>query len=98
MQPGVMLYFEVRPCLHHLSDEEKGQLFEAILDYGECGTVPDFQGVLAIAWDFIMPRLDRDRETYLRKCSAAQRAAEGRWKPTTRCRGQEEQGGENTKC
>lgn len=43
-QPGVMLYFEVRPCLIRLNDGEKGQLFEAILDYGEHGIVPDFDG------------------------------------------------------
>ena len=82
MQPGVMFYFEVRPCLAHLTDAEKGRLFEAILAYGENGTVPDFQGALAVAWDFIMPRLDRDREAYLRKSSAAHRAAEVRWKLT----------------
>ena len=33
-QPGVMFYFEIRPCLGRLTPEEKGVLFEAILDYG----------------------------------------------------------------
>ena len=51
-QPGVMLYFEVRPCLIRLNDGEKGQLFEALLDYGEHGIVPDFDGKMGVAWDF----------------------------------------------
>ena len=66
-QPGVMLYFEVRPCLIRLNDGEKGQLFEAILDYGEHGIVPDFDGKMGVAWDFIKPRLDRDSERYAEK-------------------------------
>lgn len=63
-QPGVMLYFDIRPSLKRLSTQEKGELFEAILDYGEFGVVPDLDGLLGIAWDFIQPRLDRDRERY----------------------------------
>lgn len=66
-QPGVMLYFEVRPCLERLSLEDQGQLFRAILDYGEYGIEPDFQYMLGIAWDFIRPRLDRDRDRYADK-------------------------------
>lgn len=64
-QPGVLLYFDIRPCLKRLSKEEKGELFEAILEYGEFGTVPDFNGCLGIAWDFIQPKIDRDKEKYL---------------------------------
>lgn len=64
-QPGVLLYFDIRPCLKRLSKEEKGELFEAILEYGEFGTVPEFDGCLGIAWDFIQPQIDRDKEKYL---------------------------------
>lgn len=63
-QPGVMLYFDIRPSLNRLSDGDKGRLFEAILDYGQYGALPDFDGVLGVAWDFIQPKLDRDRERY----------------------------------
>ena len=63
-QPGVMLYFDIRPSLKRLTTQEKGELFEAILDYGEFGVVPELDGLLGIAWDFIQPRLDRDRERY----------------------------------
>lgn len=73
-QPGVMLYFDIRPCLKRLSLEEKGLLFDAILDYGECGVLPELDGMAGVAWDFIQPRLDRDRERYediVRKRTAA---------------------------
>lgn len=63
-KPGVMFYFDIRPCLKRLSAEEKGMLFEAILDYAEHGTEPDFDGVVGVAWDFIKPGIDRDSDRY----------------------------------
>lgn len=63
-RPGIMLYFDIRQPLQVLPMEEKGRLFDAILEYGEFGTVPDFDGMLAMAWGFIQPRLDRDGENY----------------------------------
>ena len=59
-KPGVMLYFELRPSLRRLA------LYDAIMDYGEWGVVPDFTGKLAVAWDFVQPKPDRDDEAYLR--------------------------------
>lgn len=66
MRPGIMVYFDIRPCLNRLTCEQKGLLFEAMLDYGESGIVPDFgQDVaLAVAWDFIKPKIDRDTIRY----------------------------------
>ena len=65
-RPGTMLYFDTRPCLKRLTNEQKGQLFEAILDYAEFSVVPDFGDDvgLSIAWDFIQPKIDRDNERY----------------------------------
>lgn len=63
-KPGVMFYFDVRPCLKRLNSEEKGLLFEAILEYGEHGTEPDFDGAIGVAWDFIKPGIDRDSDRY----------------------------------
>lgn len=63
-KPGVMFYFDVRPCIRRLSLVDKGQLFEAILDYAENGVEPELDGVLGVAWDFIQPRIDRDSEQY----------------------------------
>ena len=63
-KPGVMFYFDIRPCIRRLNLEEKGILFEAILDYGEFGTIPDVDGTVGVAWDFIQQRLDRDTGRY----------------------------------
>lgn len=63
-KPGVMFYFDIRPCLKRLSTEDKGLLFEAILDYAEHGTEPDFDGAVGVAWDFIKHGVDRDSDRY----------------------------------
>ena len=63
-RPGIMLYFELRKPLAWLSDAQKGKLFDAILEYGEYGVAPEFDGMLAMAWGFIQPRLDKDCESY----------------------------------
>lgn len=78
-RPGIMLYFDVRPCLKRLTMEQQGELFNAILDFGENGVVPSFDGVLGVAWDFIMPRLVRDNERYEKTVSARRAAAQSRW-------------------
>lgn len=59
-----MLFFDVRPALKRLTVEERGRLFEAILDYGELGLLPEFEGGLGIVWDFIQPRIDQDAARY----------------------------------
>lgn len=74
-KPGVMFYFDVRPCIKRLNLNEKGQLFEAILDYAESGIEPELDGALGIAWDFIQPRLDQDAERYGNKVLQKQYAA-----------------------
>lgn len=80
-RPGTMLYFDTRPCLKRLTNEQKGQLFEAILDYAEFSVVPDFGDDvgLAIAWDFIQPKIDRDNERYEQISKRRAEAAAKRW-------------------
>ncbi|HIT31437.1 MAG TPA: hypothetical protein IAC25_01170 [Candidatus Enterenecus stercoripullorum] len=78
-QPGVMFYFDLRPCLERFTLEEQGTLFRAILDYGQLGIVPAFTGSLGVAWDFIQPRLDRDRERYEQLVQQRIQAAQNRW-------------------
>ena len=78
-RPGVMFYFDIRPALKRLSNGEQGQLFEAILDYGEYGREPALEGALGVAWDFIQPRLDRDKERYEEIARKRAQAARCRW-------------------
>ena len=63
-KPGSILYHDNICALKHLSNEELGRLFLAILQYGQDGTEPQFEGALAMAWAFIKPKLDRDEERY----------------------------------
>ncbi len=78
-RPGVMFYFDTRPCLKRLSNEDKGRLFEAILDFGEYGVIPDFDGTLGVAWDFIQPKIDRDCKRYESIVEKRTQAAKARW-------------------
>lgn len=78
-QPGVMFYFDLRPSLKRLSLEERGRLFEAILDYGELGEVPKLDGNLAFVWDFVHPRLERDAQRYRELSEKKREAALARW-------------------
>ena len=78
-QPGVMLYFDLRDSLDGLSCEDKGKLLDAILDYGKYGVVPEFSGMLKMAWNFIRPRVDQDRDRYERLVNQRRGAAASRW-------------------
>lgn len=66
-KPGVMLYFEMRNVFEELSNEKRGILLSAILDYSEYGIQPDFRGTLRIAWASIRHKLDKDDDNYARK-------------------------------
>lgn len=65
-RPGVMLYFDMLEPIRVLSDEDKGRLLVAILEYGKEGSLPEFDGMLALAWGFVKPKIDRDLEEYER--------------------------------
>jgi len=78
-RPGVMIYFDIRPCLGRLSLEEIGLLFESIIDYGEYGVEPDLDGALGMAWDFMRLRVDYDSRRYDEVCEKRRAAAVKRW-------------------
>lgn len=68
-RPGIMIYFNMVEPLKRLDHTGKGRLFEAMLDYGQYGEIPDFEddGMLLMAWDFIHPKLDADARSYRKK-------------------------------
>ena len=80
-RPGVMIYFDISPSLNRLSDCQNGKLFKSILEYGQFGVVPDFGDDLGlcIAWDFIKPAIDRDKEKYEERPRKNAEAANIRW-------------------
>lgn len=63
-RPGILLYFDLLEPLKMLPDVDKGRLFVAILEYGQFGIIPEFDGMLAMACGFIKPKLDRDGVAY----------------------------------
>lgn len=63
-RPGIMLYFDMLEPIKVLPDAEKGRLLVAMLEYGQDGVVPEFDGMLALAWSFVRPLIDKDGERY----------------------------------
>ena len=65
-RPGIMLYFDILEPIKVLPDADKGRLLVAMLEYGQTGVVPVFDGMLALAWGFVKPKIDKDSEEYNR--------------------------------
>ena len=63
-RPGIMLYFDILEPIKVLPDADKGRLLVAMLEYGQRGIVPEFDGMLALAWGFVKPKIDKDSEEY----------------------------------
>lgn len=69
-KPGVMLYFDViGPLMNHLEDQELGALLRGMVDYSLTGLAPELDpfSPVSMAWDVLLPHLDRDTERYRAK-------------------------------
>ena len=78
-KPGVMIYFDVIPVFAYLSIEEKGMLFEAILNYAKYGELPQLCEKLMLIWPLIKQRLDFDESRYQVTVLKRKYAAYARW-------------------
>ena len=63
-RPGIMVYFDMLGPIKVLPDADKGRLFVAMLEYGQSGILPEFDGMLALAWGFVKPKIDKDEAEY----------------------------------
>ena len=63
-RPGIMLYFDILEPIRVLPHEDIGRLLLAMLEYGKEGIIPEFDGMLALAWGFVKPKIDKDEEEY----------------------------------
>ena len=63
-RPGIMLYFDILEPIKVLPDADKGRLLVAMLEYGQSGKQPQFDGMLGLAWGFIKPKIDKDEAEY----------------------------------
>ena len=64
-RPGVMLYFDaVRPAISRLDETQCGVLLRAVVDYAQYGVVPELDAMTGLAFDMLVPKIDRDAERY----------------------------------
>lgn len=63
-RPGIMIYFDLLGPIKKLPDADKGRLLVAMLEYGKSGIRPAFDGMLALVWEFVRPKLDKDEQEY----------------------------------
>lgn len=71
-----ILYTDYKQHIELLTDEEAGQLFRALFEFVEAGTVPPFTGQLKMCFSFISAQIRRDKEKYIDICN--KRAEAGR--------------------
>lgn len=62
------VWTDLRYNLKPFGDAEKGRLFDAMMEYAECGTEPDLRGNERFIWDTVKSEIDRQREAYDKKC------------------------------
>ena len=64
-RPGVMLYFDaVRPAISRLSEAQCGVLLRSVMDYAQYGVLPELDPMTGLAFDMLVPKIDRDAERY----------------------------------
>ena len=64
-RPGVMLYFDaLRPAISRLDEAQCGALLRSVLDYAQYGVVPELDPMTGLAFDMLVPKIDRDAERY----------------------------------
>ena len=78
-KPGVMIYFSIRQVLKRLTNEDKGVLFDAILEYAETGKVGVLPDTLYVVWPLIQMSLLSDDLRYRRTVVKRRYAAYVRW-------------------
>lgn len=65
-----LIYHEYREHLKLLTDEQRGQLLMALIDYSEAGEIPELDGITQMAFSFIRSQMDRDNEKYESRVAA----------------------------
>ena len=75
------MYYNYRQHLELLTDEQRGRLLIALMNFGEYGEIPDFNndGMLQMAFSFISAQLERDNEKYSETCKKRAENIKKRW-------------------
>lgn len=81
LQKGFVLYYDYREHLALLSDEERGRLLMALLDYAENGKEQELDGAARMAFSFIRAQMDRDAAKYARTVESRRKAGKQGGRP-----------------
>ena len=76
-----VLYYDYREHLQILTDEERGKLLMALMDYGVTGEHQKLEGAALMAFSFITSQMDRDAERYAEKCKKRSEAGKQGGRP-----------------
>ena len=90
---GFVLYYDYRKHLELLTNEERGKLFLALMDYGENGKEPKLDGAALMAFSFIACQMDRDTEKYLKTCQKRSESGKKGGRPKKKTDAENEENG-----
>lgn len=68
MKNSFIVYYQYAEHFELLTDEELGRLIRAMLLYDRDGTLPQFEGILKMAFSFIKTQLDIDKKKFNTIC------------------------------
>ena len=76
-KPGVMIYFGDAELLSALSDDDRGRMFQAIIEYSRDGILPDFSAYPGLSglWIVFQRAVDADSKRYADICAKKSYAA-----------------------
>lgn len=74
MRESFILYTKINEVVKQLNDEEKGRLFQAILDYEETGEMPELEKLLHLVFIPIKQDLDKNNEKWEKQSKARSEA------------------------
>lgn len=78
-QKGFITYGDFEAVADELTDEQLGKILRAELKYFNSGKAPKFDGILKYVWIPIQQQMDRDSESYEKKCAKMRANANKRW-------------------
>jgi len=82
MKKGFVLYNDQYEPIKALSQEQKGDLLDAIFQYQRDGTQPENGTMVSMAFSFFKIAFDRDEDKYLKRCEKNRENARIRWDAT----------------
>lgn len=79
MKKGFVLYQDQYEPIKALSQEQKGDLLDALFQYQRDGTGPEQGTMVSMAFSFFKIAFDRDSDKYLKRCEKNKENIRKRW-------------------